>query len=492
MSGTAGAAFAAFAGAKVLVVEKQVIVGAGGPQTTRVCDRGCQLGIRYCRPLGWRIIMREDVIPVSQRFDGIMTIGIGLPSKIPFLHQYHQQRINHSNACSDILTNTCVVKLLLEEPGVPGSRAIGATIRRSAIDNTNAIYYEVKTKQVVFATGGFQSNAGLISANTEGGGNIFVRSNKGSVGGGLMLAMVVGAGTSRGMNIYYGRLLAAPLRPEDIGPKDFLLLAQYRKDHARSIRAQTTDHLLQKANTASLSTRAGRGFADETTGDEIVNQYLAKQENRLINHESSIVFQLLSPMQAKLIVWRKPTSTGVTLPVQPLWSDCFNILNQWGVSGSQALLIIRRHDRVVRLGDKASKLDAPVGNPPCSFVEGEGPLFAMEVHPSITFTYGGIRIDTRGHALTAHKIPTPALLVAGVDREGLGNLGHDGGLALASVTGHWAARTIAKELELPVPQLPVADSRDIVLDMETVIGVDGRWWCSYHVRLMSNVDIKHE
>lgn len=43
----------------------------------------------------------------------------------------------------------------------------------------------------------------------QGGDNIFVRSNRGSVGDGLTLATAVGAGTSRGMNTYYGHLLAA-------------------------------------------------------------------------------------------------------------------------------------------------------------------------------------------------------------------------------------------------------------------------------------------
>lgn len=62
----------------------------------------------------------------------------------------------------------------------------------------------------------------------QGGDNIFVRSNRGSVGDGLTLATAVGAGTSRGMNTYYGHLLAAPLRSEAVDPKNFLSLAQYR------------------------------------------------------------------------------------------------------------------------------------------------------------------------------------------------------------------------------------------------------------------------
>lgn len=63
----------------------------------------------------------------------------------------------------------------------------------------------------------------------QGSDNIFVRSNRGSVGDGFNLAIEAGAGTSRGMNTYYGHLLAAPLRAEDVNPKDYLPLAQYRE-----------------------------------------------------------------------------------------------------------------------------------------------------------------------------------------------------------------------------------------------------------------------
>jgi hypothetical protein len=50
--------------------------------------------------------------------------------------------------------------------------------------------------------------------------------------------------------------------------------------------------------------------------------------------------------------------------------------------------------------------------------------------------------------------------VAGVDAGGFSNLGYAGGLALAFVTGLWAARSVARELGLVEPCLPAADARD--------------------------------
>ena len=78
----------------------------------------------------------------------------------------------------------------------------------------------------------------------------------------------------------------------------------------------------------------------------------------------------------------------------------------------------------------------------------------------ITFTYGGIAIDAKGHALTPDKSRIPGLLVAGVDAGGFSNLGYAGGLALAFVTGLWAAREVARDLGLPEPRLPPPDLRD--------------------------------
>lgn len=85
-------------------------------------------------------------------------------------------------------------------------------------------------KLAVLATGGFQGSPSMIAKYLgEGGDNIFVRSNRNSVGDGLGLAIATDAGTSRGMNTFYGHLLAAPVRAEDVNPQDYLPLAQYRE-----------------------------------------------------------------------------------------------------------------------------------------------------------------------------------------------------------------------------------------------------------------------
>ncbi|CAG8067186.1 unnamed protein product [Penicillium nalgiovense] len=466
MSGMACAAFAAEAGAKVLVVEKQADVGGSSnysagmfwaPQTYNKLRNWVPEGDStlqkawlndYLPAVQW---MRENGVPTANRFDGIMTIGIGFPIKIPHLHNLHRKRIQSSETRSDIFTNTSVVKLVQSEPGVSGSRIIGAVICRNST-NSPAAYYGVRAKMVVLATGGFQGSPTMTSKYLgQGGDNIFVRSNRGSVGDGLKLAIESGAGTSRGMNTYYGHLLAAPLRAEEVDPKDYLPFAQYQSKYCL------------------LLNEAGRRFADETTGDEIINQYLAKQEKRrgfiLFNEKTRLqrCITALFPNAGDIDRLQKAREHGCNVGSASTLSDLVDILQGWGVDNVQARRTIENYDRVVRLGDKSISLDAPIGragSPPTPLVDGEGPFYAMEVQPSITFTYGGIAIDAKGHALTPDKSKIPGLLVAGVDAGGFSNLGYAGGLALAFVTGLWAAREVARDLGLPEPRLPLPDVRD--------------------------------
>ncbi|KAL1891313.1 hypothetical protein Sste5346_007773 [Sporothrix stenoceras] len=465
MSGLACASFAARAGAKVLVVEKQAVVGGSSnysagmfwaPQNYEklrgwVPDGDPQLQKafldEYLQAVQW---MRDHDVPTAPRFDGIMTIGIGFPITIRALQAVQRSWIDSAAQKSEIWTGSQVVKLNQEAPGVLGSRVAGAVVK----NNKTGKLYNINARTVVLATGGFQGSPSLTSRYLgQGADNIFVRANKGSVGDGLQLAAGVGAGTSRGMSTYYGHLMAAPLRVEDVDPKDYLPLAQYQSKHCL------------------LLNEAGRRFTDETTGDEIVNQYLAKQEKRrgflLFNDNTRLqhCVRALFPNAGDIDRLQKAKSHGCRVESAANLDGLVKILGTWGVDAAQARRTIADYDRSVRLGDSTVALDAPVGRggtPPVALVDGvDGPFFAMEVQPSITFTYGGIAIDTEGHALTPDKTRIPGLHVAGVDAGGFSNTGYTGGLSLAFVTGLWAARRVTKELGLPEPRLPSANPADV-------------------------------
>jgi len=69
----------------------------------------------------------------------------------------------------------------------------------------------------------------------------------------------------------------------------------------------------------------------------------------------------------------------------------------------------------------------------------EPPFHALEVQPSITFTYGGVRADADGHVLDAGGRRLPGLFAAGADVGGLQGPGYVGGLVLGLVFGPRAA-----------------------------------------------------
>lgn len=118
------------------------------------------------------------------------------------------------------MLSTKVIKLLQDTDGGTGSRITGTVLQRISPTATRSpAYIKVTAKLVVVSTGGFQGSPGLRAKYlSPGGDNIFVRSNSGSVGGGLKLALSAGAETSRGMATYYGHLMTAPLRKEAIAP----------------------------------------------------------------------------------------------------------------------------------------------------------------------------------------------------------------------------------------------------------------------------------
>ncbi|WP_019517727.1 FAD-binding protein, partial [Sphingomonas sp. Mn802worker] len=63
------------------------------------------------------------------------------------------------------------------------------------------------------------------------------------------------------------------------------------------------------------------------------------------------------------------------------------------------------------------------------------------VHPAITFTFGGLTIDTGAHVLRRDGSRVAGLFAAGADAAGAYGSGYAGGLALAMTFGITAARS---------------------------------------------------
>src|SRR4029077_10245609 len=69
---------------------------------------------------------------------------------------------------------------------------------------------------------------------------------------------------------------------------------------------------------------------------------------------------------------------------------------------------------------------------------GTGRVFAADVVPAVTMTFGGINVDDAGAAVDVDGAPLPGLYVAGGDTSDVYHRGYAGGLCAAAVTGRRA------------------------------------------------------
>jgi succinate dehydrogenase/fumarate reductase flavoprotein subunit len=424
IAGAAAAARAAEAGADVVVIEKDSRLGGSGALSAgilwtapdretlaRVCPRGdAELGgvlvdsyddaVAGVRALG---------VEVSERWEGQMGFGVAHRIDIAGWLEAVRERIEASGR---IAFRHAAGELLTAAGEVRGARVSGPGGDE-----------EIAAGAVLLATGGFQGNAGLVRRLIgEGAERMPVRANPNSIGDGYRMGRGAGAAASGGLDSFYGHLLPSPLRR--LRPDDFLPLTQYH------------------SNACVVVNRFGRRFADESRGDEVTNQALLRQP--------SARGVLLCDERV-----RREHAVGAPYPHGQV-VDRFDVARSAGARNASADTVTELVERVEAWGVNAARLErtladveaAASGSPPAPddvAIAGwppplrEAPFHAVEVQPSITFTFGGLRGDVEGRALDQRGEPIPGLFVAGADLGGLQETGYVGGLVLGMVFGPRAA-----------------------------------------------------
>ena len=111
-----------------------------------------------------------------------------------------------------------------------------------------------------------------------------------------------------------------------------------------------------------------------------------------------------------------------------------------GLHGPSLLATLREYNQAVQ-DQRAAGLAIPRrANPnPVS----KPPFYALGVIPGITFTLGGLQINTDGQVLDRGGYPIPGLYAAGADAGGIHNERYAGGLCLGLVFGRRAAKHAA-------------------------------------------------
>jgi succinate dehydrogenase/fumarate reductase flavoprotein subunit len=228
------------------------------------------------------------------------------------------------------------------------------------------------------------------------------------------------------MGTFYGHLVPHPLRKFE--PMDFLPLAQYYSIWTILLNAQ------------------GERFADEHRSDEALNQDLTKQRGdfgvMIFDSRVRALAAASEPFQGFGIVDRLALATagGAKHTRADSLDELVDHVATWGLDPATTKSSVEDYVSAIEEGRRESR-GVPVS--PEARAPQEPPFYALQVRPSITFTFGGIRIDASGHVLNSSATPIPGVFAAGADTGGISHYGYVGGLAPAYVTGRWAGSAAA-------------------------------------------------
>ncbi|MCG2623370.1 FAD-dependent oxidoreductase [Arthrobacter sp. I2-34] len=431
IAGSSAAWAAARSGARVVMLEKldtpggSAALSAGmfwtAPNFEALRDRiplgdadlGRQLVADY--PAALADIRATGIRVAAEPQHGIMTYGIGYSLDIQALLAHCREQV--LAAGGEVVAGARVLRLSHDDGGVSG-----AVVRYD--DGTVTEY---RAAAVVLATGGFQGAPDELTRHIgPNADRLVLRSNPGSTGDGLRLARACGAGGTKAMSTFYGHLLPHPLRRFEA--EDFLPYSQYYSDYS------------------ILVNRQGRRFIDETQGDEILNQALTFQPQArgvlIFDDHVRRTYGTAEPFPGLGLIDR--FAVAVEAGGRHASADSLDELvaqvADWGIDRQTLEDTVSGYGAAAQAGGGLAH-GVPVAA--SARAPQTGPFYALEVQPSITFTFGGIRISAAGQVLDPDGVPVPGLFAGGADIGGLSNYGYAGGLAPAFITGRWAGTSAA-------------------------------------------------
>jgi tricarballylate dehydrogenase len=262
----------------------------------------------------------------------------------------------------------------------------------------------INARALVLATGGRQGDP-RVRAGLVGGGFVPpLRGNPWSRGTGARLAAGLGASVNTANAGFYGHLFAVGV--EALSPTDYITFALYQ------------------SSLGVMLDRSGRRFADERRGDHNNAMALAAAGGRAVLLWSEAVQREAAaapfiPGSPRLDRWAFSRDRGGRAAVADGVHALGPVLRDWGYHAPP------------QLDDEArARL-------------GTGRVFAADVVPAITFTFGGVEVDDTGVALDGAREPIAGLFAAGADMSDAYHEGYGGGLCLAVVSGRRAGRLAA-------------------------------------------------
>jgi succinate dehydrogenase/fumarate reductase flavoprotein subunit len=284
--------------------------------------------------------------------------------------------------------------------------------------------HTVAADAVILTTGGWQANPEMRARYFgQWADRLILRGNPYSTGDGFQVAQAAGAAPSKAMASFYGHLLPAP--PAVVPTNDFIAYTMYHSEQSVLVNLR------------------GERFTDESWGDETNAQFVARQPEALgfliyddrVYRQYAIRRNVTGGRNSDTFYESKalgaPSATADNI------RDLAEAMQEWGVYGPGVIATLEEFNRAVEANTAAS-LRIPRTAKANAVVT--PPLYALAVTPGITFTLGGLRINTDAQVLDTAGRSIAGLYAAGADAGGIHNEQYAGGLCLGLVFGRRAAR----------------------------------------------------
>jgi len=280
---------------------------------------------------------------------------------------------------------------------------------------------------VVIADGGFQGNGELVTRHIgPSAAALFQRGAGTGMGDGIRMAEALGA-RLYGMDRFYGHLLGREVfQNEKLWPYPIL------------------DHL---ASAGVLVDAAGNRFCDEGIG----GVYMANETAKLDNPGGiTVVFdeETWATVGADNRFPPTPNDSFVRAGGTVHAADSLETLaEKVGVPADTLAATVEAHNNAVETKGYAALTPPRTNARKTAKSIRTAPFRAVQACAGITYTMGGIEIDTHARALDRDGAPIPGLYAAGSatgGAEGGPRAGYIGGLSKAIITGMRAAEHIAE------------------------------------------------
>jgi succinate dehydrogenase/fumarate reductase flavoprotein subunit len=432
MAGLSAAARAVQAGARVIGGEKAESTGGSAQFAGFVWTAPSVEALREEIPAGDPALAEQLVGGYAPAIEWVRSLGIDVQPAVTVLRFGRGHAVDMANLLrrcqqivkeaegSEVILGAQPARLLFADGAVGGAEIVLPSGERRVI----------KAGSTLLATGGFGGDGELraqyIHPNAR---DIPLRANRHSDGQGLRLALSVGAAFGKDGAGFYGHLMPYGVAVDD--PLEFTNLTMYHSEHGILVNLE------------------GRRFVDETIGDHISTIALIEQPEArclLISDDRVHRDWMLTPYVEGVEApdrYKIAYKRGARCAVAHDLDELALLPDEWGYPGEAVRDTLAEFNAQCAGGrpQPPRREDAlPL----------QAPYYVMDVVAAITFTFGGVLIDTQARVLATDGSVIPGLLAAGADSGGAYAGAYAGGLALALVFGLQAARTALEHSRVPL------------------------------------------